>query len=286
VRLRSYVCAGLVAATALGAALFGCGAFDSATPTPGAAADGATDEASVAPDANAGADGALDSGVDAAPRCTNAAPFVDDFELRSDLTGCWDGLTKSGLLASTSSGELGTSTGTSGHGFVVKLVPADGGPGGGAVYLSKKLAQPLPAPARLDFKWLAAVFPTSAGDGSSGLFAVELVYQYMDTTGLLQVGRRSVAFGVNAKTINPYLSGGGFVPLAALDPGGLYESALELTTAQLKLVTNSPNAVDRVLTLPFGSDFAVTEIRIGVTDVGSISAPWTLYFDDVRLAPK
>lgn len=283
-RLRSDVCAGLVAATAFVGALLGCGGFDAATVTP--EADAAIDEASVAPDASTGADGALDAAVDAAPRCTNAAPFLDDFEARTDLQGCWDGLTKSGELATTSTGELGTLAGGLGHGFVVKLMAPDGGKLGGAVHLAKKLAQPLPAPARLDFKWAATVFPTTAGDGSSGLFAVELVYQYKDMSGFLQVGRSSVAFGVSGKMLNPYLSGAAFVPVATLSAGGLYASALELADGQLKLVTNATGAPDRVFALPAGIEFAVTEIRIGVTDVGSISGPWELYFDDVRLAAK
>ncbi len=279
-RFRRHLSIGLLAVAATCGSLFACTGEDADVPT-GGGADAATGEGSVASDANVVADGGVESGGDGAAGCSGTLPFRDDFEQRSDLKGCWDGLTTIGTLASTSSGELGL-LGLS-HGFRVKLAPPDAGVGTGGVYLVKKLAAPASAPVSLAFKWTVEAFPPG-GDGSNGLFAVELAYEYKDPGGFLQSGRTSVAFGVNDKTINPYLKSASYLPLDALE-GGPFESSLALGAGQIKLSTKSMGT-DRVIVLPTGSDFAVTEIRIGVTEVGSFAAPWTLFFDDVLLEQK
>lgn len=78
------------------------------------------------------------------------------------------------------------------------------------------------------------------------------------------------------------MRGGSFMPLDALGSGGAFECALVLGSAEIKLSTKS-SVNDRVLPLPTGTELAVTEIRIGVPEVGSITAPWSLFFDDVLL---
>lgn len=241
-----------------------------------ASSDGATETIANPPPTDGGSDV-----VDAkGPACTNAFPFRDDFEGRTGLKGCWDMLTTSGGIAAMSKGELGTLPGATGRGFHVTLVPPDGG-GSGAVYLSK-IVKPVPAPARLTFKWFAESFP-NGGDGQNGLFAVELVYQYKDPGGFLKVGSTSVAFGVNGRTINPYLAGESYLPADAVESGSLWESALELGTTQVSLQTNALGTTVRTSSLPSGMEFAVTAIKIGVTNVGSVAADWSLYFDDVLL---
>jgi hypothetical protein len=281
VQARHFATVALCVATSFCGAFVGCTGDDPVVAT-GAEDAGSDQASSVASDASTTTDagGALDA-ADGAPACPGMLPFVDDFEGRTGLVGCWDGLTKSGALAATSNGELGKAPG-SGGAFHVTLVPPDGGASGGAVYLSKKLATPAPAPVRLSFKWLLDTFPVG-GDGSNGLFAVELVYRYTEA-GFGKVGSASVAFGVSNKAINPYLKGSPFTPVdTVLEAGGLFESALELGTTEVKLSTNTGGTTPRTATLPTGTNFAVTEIRIGVTDVGSLTGPWSLYFDDIRL---
>lgn len=277
-RLRSPLLVSVLAITSLAslASLFAC-TGDDPTLSSGGGVDAGTGEAAVTPDANVVV--GVDSAVDGAPACSTALPFRDDFEGRSDLKGCWDGLTKSGALASTSNGELGLAA--LNHGFRVTLVPPDAGaPSQGAVYLAKKV-DPAPAPVRLAFKWTAEDFP-AGGDGSNGLYAVEIVYRYKDGDGNGQAGSISMAFGVKDKVINPYFKGGPFTPTAVLE-GGPYQTTLTLSAlGELKLSTTAAG-VDRVASLPAGGDYAITEIRIGVTEVGSITGSWSLFFDDVIL---
>jgi hypothetical protein len=285
VRGPSQVSVSLLAIAAVYGALFACTGDDpllSSGGGGGGGVDAGTGEASVESDAEVVADGAVDSGVDGAPVCSTALPFRDDFELRNDLRGCWDGLTKSGVLASTSSGELGLAA--LNHGFRVTLEPPDSGlAAGGAVYLAKKVA-PAPAPVRLAFQWTPEMYPPG-GNGENGLYAVELFYQYKDPNLNVKPGSISVAFGVNGKFINPYLKGEPFSPLAALE-GGPFVTTLMLSSLGALTLSTTPAGVDRVVSLPTGTEYAVTEIRIGVTDVGSITEPWSLFFDDVILERK
>lgn len=264
---------------AVGAAAVGCTGDEpvvsSAAVDGGPALDSGNGVGDAAPET-----GGDDAGADAAPACPPTLPFRDSFEGRTALTGCWDALINNGGLAPTSKGDLALIPSTLNHAFHVALQPPDGG-AGGALYLTRTFAQPVPAPARLSFKWLAEVFPIG-GDGQSGLFAVEVFYRYKDGSGFDANASVTVAFGVNVKGINPYL-GSDYMPAAALELNGLYESALELSMTQAKLRTKLTPVADRDLSLPMGTAFAITEIHIGVSNVGAITSPWSLYFDDVLL---
>ena len=159
-------------------------------------------------------------------------------------------------------------------------LPDGGAPVGGAVYLAKKV-DPASAPVRLAFKWTPERYP-SAGDGSNGLYAVELFYRYRDANSNLQAGSISMAFGLKDKAINPFLVGGPYAPVAALE-GGPFVTTLTLSPVGEVKLSTPLGGIDRVASLPAGTEYAVTEIRIGVTEVGSITEPWSLFFDDVIL---
>ncbi|HSO36018.1 MAG TPA: hypothetical protein VLT33_26000, partial [Labilithrix sp.] len=219
--------------------------------------------------------------ADSAPPCSKTVPFVDDFEGRAKLEGCWDRLTKSGPIAPSSVGELGMLGGAAGRAFRVHATAVDSGLGG-AVYLAKTIAPAAPQPVRIRFKWLVEQHPNGPPDGISGLYAVEIGYQYK-AGAFVQHATIKLAFGANQKTINPYLSGTD-LPVLAIETGTLSESAIDVdaTTATFS-INGNPSATRTVPLAPGATDVAIESVKMGVTEVGSLPGDWSLYFDDVLI---
>jgi hypothetical protein len=209
---------------------------------------------------------------DGSAPCSTALPFIDDFEGRATLAGCWDGLTKSGPIAAGSTAELAALPDGTGHVFRVNAQPVDGGLGGGMIYLTKTFAVPVPVPVQIGFTWNVEQHPNGDSTGLKGLYAVEIGYQYKSGP-FVQPGVLKLAFGVNLKMINPYLSGSD-VPVIAIETGVSSESAIVFDRAD----------ATRTFALPKdATEVAVTSVKLGVTEVGSLSDAWVLSFDNVSI---
>lgn len=220
---------------------------------------------------------------DGSAPCSTALPFIDDFEGRATLAGCWDGLTKSGAIAAGSTAELVSLPGGLGHAFRVNAQPVDGGLGGGAIYLTKTFAVAVPQPVQIGFTWSVEQHPTGTASGLSGLYAVEIGYQYKDGP-FVQSGLLKLAFGVNGKTINPYLSAAD-VPVIGIETGASSESAIVIDAMAVTFSIKGRADATRTFALPAGAtEVAVTSVKLGVTEVGSLTDVWLLSFDDVLVA--
>lgn len=219
---------------------------------------------------------------DGSKPCSTALPFIDDFEGRATLAGCWDGLTKSGAIAPGSTAELAKLADGTGHVFRVNAQPIDGGLGGGAVYLTKTFAVAVPQPVQIGFTWSVEQHPTGDPTGVSGLYAVEIGYQYK-SGAFMQSGLLKLAFGVNVKMINPYLSPTD-APVIGIETGVSSESAIVFDATAAKFSIKDRADAARTFALPAGAtEVAVTSVKIGVTEVGSLPDAWLLSFDNVSI---
>ncbi|CAN5694295.1 hypothetical protein BH11MYX4_BH11MYX4_34600 [soil metagenome] len=267
----------LVTLTAAGLA---CTSFSSTDePTPGLEGDAAADRGTLEETGPSSGDGAV--AVDSAPSCSKTLPFLDDFEGRAKLEGCWDGLTKSGAIAAGSVGELGMMAGAAGRAFRVRASAVDSGLGG-AIHLAKTITPAAPQPLRIGFKWLVEQHPNGPPDGLSGLYAVEVGYQYK-AGAFVQHATIKLAFGANGKNINPYLSGTD-LPVLGIETNALNESAIDVTATTATFSINGDPSATRTAPLAAGAtDVAIESVKMGVTEVGSLPGDWSLYFDDVLI---
>jgi hypothetical protein len=224
---------------------------------------------------------APDRRSDGSRPCSTALPFIDDFEGRATLAGCWDGLTKSGAIAAGSTAELATLADATGHVFRVNAQPVDGGVGGGAIYLTKTFAA-VPVPVQIGFTWTVEQHPNGDATGVKGLYAVEVGYEYK--SGAFKTGGVvTLAFGVNVKMINPYLSPND-APVIGIETGVASESAIVFDATAAKFSIKDRADATRTFALPQGAtEVAVTSVKIGVTNVGSLEDAWLLSFDNVSI---
>jgi hypothetical protein len=282
--LRSRCALALLATATLLAAAAGvaCSSFSSTDDPASVDGGGGPNEGgSVTPEGGALPDASVVNPDGSAP-CSTALPFIDDFEGRATLAGCWDGLTKSGLIGAGSTAELAALTDGAGHVFRVNAQPVDGGLGGGAIYLTKTLAVAVPVPVQIGFTWSVEQHPNGDSTGIKGLYAVEIGYQYK-SGAFVQGGLLKLAFGLNLKMINPYLSGND-APVIGIATGVSSERAIVFDAMSATFSIKGRADATRTFALPKdATEVAVTSVKLGVTEVGSLQDAWLLSFDNVSI---